>query len=198
MTTSHCAHCRGARRARAAGAGSRRSARRWRHRALHRPLPQGSHWRPGRRRAARAGDPADLSARTRRPAPASCVRSRSRAGWIDAIRAALALPPPSRRSRTSTCPSSSSAAPRARWHVKPGSSRWPTSCWPTRRWCRCTPPQAFVVPPAEVVAGRRQAAGFLHPLLVLDGVRDLLSERWADQTELVQRCASGCGPKAGW
>jgi uncharacterized protein len=30
---------------------------------------------------------------------------------------------------------------------------------------------------------------------VLDGVRDILSERWAEDAVLVQTCASGCGPK---
>jgi uncharacterized protein len=31
---------------------------------------------------------------------------------------------------------------------------------------------------------------------VLDGVRDLLSERWAEDAVLVGACATGCGPRA--
>jgi uncharacterized protein len=46
---------------------------------------------------------------------------------------------------------------------------------------------SYVVPPVEVVADGDKRPDFSNPLLVLDGVRDLLSERWADQTELVQQ-----------
>jgi uncharacterized protein len=38
--------------------------------------------------------------------------------------------------------------------------------------------------------------GFSTVPAVLDGVRDILSERWAEDAALVQACANGCGPKA--
>jgi uncharacterized protein len=46
--------------------------------------------------------------------------------------------------------------------------------------------EAFVVPPAPPSPDGDKQPDFSTPLLVLDGVRDLLSERWADQPALVQ------------
>jgi uncharacterized protein len=55
--------------------------------------------------------------------------------------------------------------------------------------------------PAEEAAAFTKAAGegrrdFATVPAVLDGVRDILSERWAEDAALVQACANGCGPRA--
>jgi hypothetical protein len=62
-----------------AGPGGRRPAGRRRHRALHRPLPQGSHRRARRHPAARAGIPPGLPARAAGP-PCRHPESHRRAG----------------------------------------------------------------------------------------------------------------------
>jgi uncharacterized protein len=51
--------------------------------------------------------------------------------------------------------------------------------------------QAFVKP--EKGEGGED---FTTTTAVLDGVRDILSERWAEDAALVQACANGCGPRA--
>jgi len=52
--------------------------------------------------------------------------------------------------------------------------------------------EAFTSP-----AGTVEGADFSTPLAVLDGVRDILSERWAENAPgWCRRCANGCGPKA--
>jgi uncharacterized protein len=43
---------------------------------------------------------------------------------------------------------------------------------------------------------KKARAAFTTVPAVLDGVRDILSERWAEDAALVQSCANGCGPKA--
>ena len=68
---------------RAPGEGRRRAARRRRHRALHRPLPQGSHRRPRRHPAARTRSAPVLPARARRP-PRGRAQEHRRAGQADA------------------------------------------------------------------------------------------------------------------
>jgi hypothetical protein len=57
---------------------------------------------------------------------------------------------------------------------------------PTPRWTR--PPRPW---PSSTPAG-----GFADVPAVLDGVRDLLSERWAEDPCWWARCANGCGPRA--
>jgi uncharacterized protein len=56
-----------------------------------------------------------------------------------------------------------------------GWSRWPTGCSPTRS----------LDPLAEAAAFINAEAGFADAHAVLDGVRDLLTERWAEDAELV-------------
>ena len=77
------------RRPAGAGASRRGPARRRRHRALHRALPQGGHRRPRRHPAARARDAAGLPARAR-GAPRRGAQEHRRAGQADA-RAASAI-----------------------------------------------------------------------------------------------------------
>jgi uncharacterized protein len=61
------------------------------------------------------------------------------------------------------------------------SSRWPTGCLPTRRWTR--PPR-----PSPSCAEKGEGGeDFTTVPAVLDGVRDILSERWAEDAALVQR-----------
>jgi uncharacterized protein len=48
----------------------------------------------------------------------------------------------------------------------------------------------------EVLDDGKPGADFSTVPAVLDGVRDILSERWAEDAALVQRCANGCGAKA--
>ncbi len=82
-------------------------------------------------------------------------------------------PRPSPASRTSTCPTSRSGAPRRRSPARPAWSRWPTGCSPIRRWCPKRSPPEFVT---EDVADAAAA---------LDGARHILIERAAEDAELV-------------
>jgi uncharacterized protein len=47
--------------------------------------------------------------------------------------------------------------------------------------------------PPEVLDDGKPGADFSTVPAVLDGVRDILSERWAEDAALVQPCANGCG-----
>ena len=144
-TCDPSAHRRGARRPR--GPGDRRGgpARRRRHGAVHRPVPQGGHRHPRRPAAAHARGTARLPAGAGGPpgrgagvdpgAGQAGRRARRRRSW-----------PPTRRrgSRTSTCRTSRSGGPGRRSPARPAWSRSPTCCWRTRRWTRRRRPRAYV------------------------------------------------------
>jgi uncharacterized protein len=94
-------------------------------------------------------------------------------------------PPPSRRWKTFTCRSSSSAAPRASWPRSRAGAAGRCAVSTTPRWC---PPRRLALcdsfhrwPPGE-----DKQPDFSTVQAVLDGVRDLLSERWAENPGLVQ------------
>ena len=121
------AHRRRARRPRGAGDRGGGPARRRRHRAVHRPVPQGGHRHPRRPAAAHPRGTARLSAGAGGPAGGGA--------GVDPVagqagrRAARPDPrPPTPRPgwRTSTCRSSRSAAPAPRSPGRPAWSRSPT------------------------------------------------------------------------
>jgi uncharacterized protein len=101
----------------------------------------------------------------------------------DALRLAIASAPTKQELEDITCPSSKSAAPRARLPRSSASSRWPTSCLPTPRWTRTRKPRLSASPRRWTTASPAPTSA---PLL-LDGVRDILSERWAEDPALVQK-----------
>ena len=89
--------------------------------------------------------------------------------------------------RTSTRPTSPSAAPRRRSRARPASSRWPTRCSRTRRSIpRPRPPSSSM--PSKGVADAKAA---------LDGARHILIERIAEDADARRRaCANGSGARA--
>ena len=89
--------------------------------------------------------------------------------------------------KTSTRPSSPSAAPRRRSRARPGSSRWPTRCWPTRR----------SIPQAEAAKFVDADKGVADAKAALDGARHILIERIGEDAGAGrQPCANGSGPRA--
>ena len=166
---------------RAPGEGRRRAARRRRHRALHRPLPQGGHRRPRRHPAARARGAPGLPARARR-APRGGAEEHRRAGQAHARAARRHRGRADQAGAGRPLPAVQAQAP----HQGPDRARGRH---------RAAGRQAVRRPDARSAA--EEAAAFVKPAadgldfatvpLVLDGVRDILSERWAEDAALVQR-----------
>ena len=103
----------------------------------------------------------------------------------DELAAAIGPPTPSGSSKTSTCRTSPSGAPRRRSPAKPGWSRWPTGCSPTRRSVPDDGGRAFVAPTSVADAAA-----------ALDGARDILVERCAEDADLVGALREASGPRA--
>ena len=114
-----------------------------RHGALHRPLPQGSHRRPGRHGTAQPGSPPGLSARARRASRRhpgihlATGQADARAAAGNRRRRHQAAPGRPVRALQAQAPHRAQIAREAAWN------RWPTPSWPIRaairpRWPRST------------------------------------------------------------
>ena len=169
-------------------AGRRRPARRRRHRAVRRPLPQGGHrQRSTTRSCARWRSGCATCASSRSAGPRCWSRSARRASSTPRWRRRSSPPTPRPGWRTSTCRSSPSGGPRRRSPARPGWSRWPTCCSATRprtrsarRPATSTPSGASPTPPRRWTApGRSWSSG---------------SPRTPTSSA---SCASACGPAAG-
>ena len=158
----------------APGERRRRPARRRRDRPVHRPLPQGSHRRPRRRPAAHPRGAAALPARAGGPARRRCSsRSARRASSTTALEARILAADSKARLEDIYLPYKPKRRTKARSPARPGWSRWPTRCWPTRPRTRTTVAAGFV---NEQVADAAAA---------LEGARAILVERFAEDADLI-------------
>ena len=153
-----------------------RAARRQGHRAVHRPLSQGSHRRSRRHAAAHARRAADLSARARGAARRDPQEHRG-AGQADAGAGGVdpAAPTPRRGSRISICRTSRSGGRRRRLRAKRGSSRWRSRC--------CSDPT--LVPEEAAAASSTPTRASPMRGAALEGARWILMETFAEDAELV-------------
>jgi protein Tex len=160
---------------RRAGRGGRAAARRGRHGALHRPLPQGGHRRPRRRPAAHPGGAAGLSARAGGAARAVLKSIEEQGKLTDELRAEIEAADTKQRLEDLYLPYKPKRRTKAQIAREAGWSRWPWGCWRTR-------------PRTPETAGRRLRRcrqGRADAKAALEGARQILMERFAEDAELV-------------